>query len=471
MSSTKNPALSGAIVPTFFYYAVAAMVGLIAITTTSLVDGAFVGNYVGADALAAISLLLPCFTVLYAVALMFAIGGSVGAGIHIGEGDEESASAVFSQTLIATATVATLFALVSQGFEAPLYRLLNVPPALVPLVAEYFDVIRWVLIVQLTTMVLYYFVRADGHPILATSALIVGSLSNIGFVALFVIHFEMGIAGSAYGTAISQVIQCGVLCSYFFSPSRTLRFVFKQTRWSELARAAYNGVAEFINEISVGVIMWLLNDLLLERLGVDGVAAFSVVNYYIFLSLMLSYGIADALHLLVSQNYGAGHRERIRRFLGVALACSLSLGVTLALVILVGRNSVTGWFLTTEDAGIAERASQLILVIWPLFLVNVTNVIFSCYLTAVHRPGPSASIALLRGLLLPASLLVALLLVLERWSSLGDLSEGSFLAALPLAEWLTFCVGVVLCHRSRPAALSLRVASESDENELVLQAP
>ena len=56
---------------------------------------------------------------------------------------------------------------------------------------------------------------------------------------------------------------------------------------------------------------------------------------------------------------------------------------------------VTGVFLTREDADIAERAAALVLVVWPLFIVNSTNIIFSCYLTAVERPGPSASIALI----------------------------------------------------------------------------
>jgi putative MATE family efflux protein len=466
-----NRALSGSVLPTFFYYATASMLGLIAITTTSLVDGAFVGNYVGADALAAVSLLVPCFTVLFAIALMLAIGGSVGAGTHIGEGDEAGASAVFSQTLLATLAFSSLFALASYGFEQPLYRLLSVPDNLEPLVREYFDVIRWVLVVQLTTMVLYYFVRADGHPVLATTALVIGSASNIALDAFFVIYLEMGLAGSAYGTALSQLIQGGVLCYYFFSKSRSLQLVARQTDWSKLARSAYNGVSELINELSVGVIMWLLNVRLLARLGVDGVAAFSVVNYYIFLSLMLSYGIADALHLLVSQNYGAGNRERIRQFASTAFVCSLVLGSALALVLLVWRDSFTGWFLTADDAMIAAQASQLVLVIWPLFVVNTANVILSCYLTAIHQPAPSATIAILRGLLLPAGLLIAFDALQDRAPFLSDLSSWAFLAALPLAEWLTFVVGLWLCRRHRPAALELAPAPQADADALALQAP
>jgi Na+-driven multidrug efflux pump len=142
MNTTTNAALDGPVMRTFFYYMFASMLGLIAITTTSVVDGIFVGNYVGGAALASVSLLLPCFTAVYAVALALAIGGSVASGTHIGEGDGVAASAVFSQTLIATLSFAGLFALASYGFERQLYGLLSVPHELLPLVDEYFGVIR-----------------------------------------------------------------------------------------------------------------------------------------------------------------------------------------------------------------------------------------------------------------------------------------------------------------------------------------
>lgn len=455
MSHSNKRALTGRILPTFFYYAFTSTIGLIALTTANLVDGVFVGRYLGGQALAAITLLLPIFTLLFAVALMFAIGGSVAAGKWMGAGDEEQASNVFSQTLMATMAISLGFALVSYEFEDSLYRALNVPAELVPLVAEYFGIIRWVLGLQLTTMVLYYFVRADDHPLLATVALLIGAFGNIALDALFIIHFQMGLRGAAYAVAISQIVQAGVLCTYFFSQKRSLRFLPKQRRWRQLVEVAFNGVSEFINEISAGIIFWLLNLLLLARLGVNGLAAFSIVSYFIYLSLMLSYGIADALHLLTSQNFGSGNQERIRKFLTTAIMASLGIGIALALSIYWGRSHLAGWFLDSDDSAIAESAIQLVLVIWPLFLVNGTNVIFSCYLTAIQKPKPSAAIAILRGLILPAGLLLLLNRLLESWSFPRQFSEWFFLAALPLAEWSTFALALWLAFRNRPSSLGL----------------
>lgn len=459
MSSTGNAAQTGAILPTFFYYMFASMLGLLAITTTSLIDGMFVGNYVGGNALASVTLLLPCLTTLYAVALALAIGGSVAAGTHIGEGDENAASAVFSQTLMATFAFAALFALTTYACEGLLLAVLRVPVPLRPLVEQYFGVFRWVLVVQLTTMVLYYFVRADGHPMLATAALVAGSASNICLCALFVGKWGLGLVGAAYATAISQVVQAVVLSTYFFSRGRILKFVWRQHQWSRLVRAGYNGVAEFINEVSAGIIFWLLNYLLLDRSGVEGVAAFSVVNYYTFLSLMLSYGIADALHLLVSQNYGSGNLQRVRQFLTTALACATTLGATLAFALAGWGAPISSWFLGEHDAAIAVRAVQLTTLVWPLYLANASNIIISCYLTAVHRPGPSAVIALMRGLALPALLLVTFHALPNYWAFAAPLLGSSFLVALPVAEWVTLGLALGLCSRYRPASLLVSAPS------------
>ncbi len=452
----SNPALSGRIIPTFFYYVIPSIIGLVAITTANLVDGVFVGNYVGASALASITLQIPYFTFLIALSLMIAIGGSVRAGKYIGENNVPAASAIFSKSLIAALVVNIVFAIASVVFEKSLYALLNAPVDIQPLIDEYFNVIRWVFILQLSTMVLYYFVRADGHPILATTALVSGALINIVLDAWFIIYCEMGLAGAAYATGIAQIIQCSVLLYYFLSSKRTLHFSLLQKQWLEIFKAAFNGLSEFINEISVGLLFLLLNTLLITRLGIDGVAAFSIVNYFIFLSVMLCYGIADALHLLISQNYGAQQYKRIKNFLTIAIFSALSLGSLLICILLFWQEYAISWFLKSDSTHIAQLTGQLLLIMWPLFLVNGINIVLSSYLTALHQPKPSAIISLSRSLVLPACLLIFLYFMLQD-RKIDQLltTDWSFLIALPLAEWMTFILAIVICYHYKPRPVDI----------------
>jgi Na+-driven multidrug efflux pump len=452
MSHGEHDVFDGPVLRTFVYYAMPSLIGLVAISTASIVDGMFVSRFVGADALAAVTLLLPYFTALFGVSLMLAMGGSVQAGRSLGEGDLASASAMFSKSLIAVVLLSGAAAVVSNIYDQTLYRLLGAPPQLFPLMRGYFRVISAALVVQLGTLVVYYFVRLDGRPVLATTAVVSGAVTNIVLNALFVGYLAYGVRGAAWATALAQLLQLGVLLSHFVSGKSKLRFSLAQRDFGKLWRSAYIGVSELVNEVSVGIVALVVNWLMVSRIGVHGVAAFTVVNYTTFASLMVYYGAADALHLLVSQNLGAGNLARARAFLRCALVCVAGFGALLAGSLLAFGDSWLHLFAAGESTEVTTQAAAFLSVIWPLLLFNGANVVFTVYLAALQRPGAASLLAVSRSLVLPAALLVALAL----WAP-----SLPFLLALPLAEGATLLLGLTLLRRVAPeGAPTLTPAAE-----------
>lgn len=442
--ASSDRILSGAVIPTFFYFVIPSIAALLALTTANLVDGLFIGNFVGADALAAINFLIPYLALVFGLALMLAIGGSVRAGKFLGEKNSQAASAIFSKCVITVVVFALVMASINLLFSRWIFSALGAPESLHPLMRDYFHIIACFLPAQLLSVVLYYFIRADGKPVMATVALTSGALGNMVLDALFIGYFQWGIAGAAWATGLSQLLQLSILCCYFWQPSRRLHFQFRQTQWTEVRQAAFNGISEFVNEMSGGLVILVVNWLLVTRIGVDGVSAFTVINYCLFASLMIFYGIADAMQLLVAQNFGARQVQRIRQFMFTSVVAILTLGGVLIALLLGGRAHWVGWFVSAHETAVIALAADFILVIWPIFLVNGLNVLLSSYLTAIHRPASSATIALLRSLILP----ISLLMLLSWW-----LPDYSLLIALPLAEWLTFLVALLLFFRFKPAAL------------------
>lgn len=433
-----SPILQGAIFPTLVRYAIPSILGLLAITTASIVDGIFVGRFVSSDALAAVNLMIPYLTLVFGLALMIAIGGAVRAGRSLGAGHHDQASGVFSRCMFSVVAMALLFLIPGLLFDGSVLTLLGAPEHLHETMRPYFRWLSVVLVLQLTSMVLYYFVRMDGQPGLATLALSVGAVANILLDALFIIHFELGLVGAAWATGLAQLLQLAVLTRYFRRPGRKLRFMLRPGQWRDMFKVAYNGVSEFINECSGGVVILVLNWLLVSRLGVDGIAAFTVVNYTIFLSLMIYYGIADAVHLLVSQNLGAGQAGRIRGFMSSAFLMVACVAVVLVSVLLAGGDWLIGLFLQGADSSVLEQSHDFIAAVWPLFLVNGLNVCLSIYLTAMHQPLPSLVVALSRSLVLPVGLLFAIATLFP---------QVSILVALPIAEWVTFALALG-CYRA-----------------------
>ncbi|PSV67938.1 MATE family efflux transporter [Photobacterium angustum] len=435
---TYNKVTQGPIISTFFLFAFPALIALLAITTASLVDGIFVGKYLGPQALAAINILIPYITFMFALGLMVAIGGTVTAGKFIGEGNYKEANGIFTLSLISIFLFATLMAIISLFFNETLFLFLGVDEQLTPLTQAYFQVISVVLTIQLTTMVLYYFVRADGFPTLATTALVLGSVINIMLDVLFLGYFKWGIQSAAWATGIAQIIQLLVLCTFFTKKQRLIKFQLCYSSVKPYFRGLLNGISEYINEISVGIVIFTIHWLLMKEQGNTAISGFAVANYMLFISMMLFYGIIDALHILVSQNYGARNFTRINQFMLLATITVISISTLLILSALSVSDLITKLFIENTESDAYQLALSYIGVIWPCFIFSGINVLLSCYFTAMHCPLQSSIIALSRGLVLPVSLLLLFT---------NFIPSIPFLFALPIAELSAFIIALTLYLR------------------------
>ncbi|MCY3640157.1 MAG: MATE family efflux transporter [Gammaproteobacteria bacterium] len=438
-----SQALQGAVVPTFFKYLGLDVLGLIAMTSAMLVDGLFIGNYVGVTALAAVNLIIPISTLLFGVGMMLSIGGSVRAGKYLGEDDKPAASAIFSKTLVFMALYGAAAIALALTFEEALFTGLGASPEIFPAMSEYYRIIMPFLLAQLIVLALYYFIRLDGYPNLVATALTIGALVNILLDYLFIGRFGWGLTGAAFATGISQALPLPVMMIYFSKPGRRLRFALRQRNWKEVFQAAYNGISEFINEVAGGIVVLILNWMLLQRIGVYGVAAMTVVNYSMLLGYMMFFAISDTIQVMISQNFGARDAARMTAFLKTAFSTIGMLSAIFITVLLTVSEPIIRLFVDEQDsAATVAMATEFVTYIWPLFLFAGVNILLSGYLTAIHRPLQSGTVAICHSLILPAAFLA-----LAYWL----LADQRFVVALPAAEAATCILAVALFLWHLPA--------------------
>jgi putative MATE family efflux protein len=436
-----NTVLTGSVLASFFRLWLPSLAGIMAMTTANIVDGIFIGNHVGATALAAVNLIIPFFGILFGITFMLTMGGAVRAGTYIGEANTTAAGAIFSKTLLAALVLALLVTVFGLLFETSLLRALGGNEHVLLLMQTYFRIIMGFAWAHLLTVVMYFFVRVDGYPGLAAMALILGSAVNLVLDYLFIARFGWGIAGAAWATGISQALPLLVLCGYFLFPQRRLIFNPRQTKWRELFSSAFNGLSECINEISASIIALLLNWMFMMRFGVSGVAAITVVNYMMIIGLMMIFSLGDAGGIFISQNYGAGKVRRIRRFLLICLVATLLLASVCIWLLVFHPAPLVRVFLKAEDQDVIHLTIGLLGFFWPVFAVNGLNLVISSYLTALHLPVQSSIIALARSLVLPVILLLILFYGFPKLP---------FILAIPLAELITFVLAACFLARFFP---------------------
>lgn len=444
VANKKFDPLTGDIVPVFFRYAIPSIIGMIAVTSAGVIDGIFIGNFIGATALAAINITMPVFAIYSAVVLMLVTGGSVICGKHLGEGDLEAASEIFTKTTVAILAMGLSITVVCLIFLDPVISLLGANEELHGLVRDYMLIIVVAAPLLIMGLNLDFFVRVDGRPVLASVTLVGYALVNIALDWLFIVHLEWGIKGAAWATAIADGCIFFVLISHWFHPACNLKFHLTRGGWKRVLHAAWNGLSEFANEASIGLVTLMFNWVMITRLGVVGVAAFTIISYLLYIGLQMCYGISESLQPTVSKNLGAKNSHRIVRFTLTAVIASFVIGLGVCLVFFFAPVAVISLFLREGEQQTIDIALEFISLFWPAFLFNGMNITLASYFTALHKPLQSAAIALSRSLVLPA----LGLLLLPIW-----LGETGIYIAVPLAEALTFILALVLVHLNRPSQI------------------
>ena len=419
----------------FFQYLIPSVLGMLAISSASIVDGYFIGNYVGDLGLAAINISLPIFSLLFGLSLMLGIGGSVTSGKLIGEKDIKNASIIFTKTVICIISFSVIVcSFLFINIETILY-ILGSNEDLTNISIEYMSILLLFLPFLMIGVVLDYFVRVDGRPNLAFIALLSSGVINVVLDWFLIVYLEKGIFGAALATGISELALIFILLPHFFSKKATLKFVKPIGSYIEIMKAAYNGASEFINEMSVGITILIFNYIMIKTFSVEGVSAFAIINYLLWIGIMISYGISDSLQPLISKNFGAKEDKRIENFLKIAFITTSFVGFLMIILILFIPEQLANLFLEDSNSETKQLVLDFAKFIWIAFLFNGANLILSAYFTAVHKPLQSIFIAISRSLIFPVIFIATLPFVFDK--------NGIFLA-IPMAEALTFIIAIIL---------------------------
>lgn len=425
----------------FFQYSIPSVLGMLAISSASIVDGFFIGNYVGDFGLAAINISFPIFSLLFGFALMLAIGSSVVSGKLIGQGDIKNASIIFSKTMICI----TLFSFITCSILflniETILHLFGADENLTKIAIEYLSVILIFIPFLMIGVVLDYFVRVDNRPNLAFIALLSSAVINVILDWFMIVYLQKGILGAALATGISQLALLFILLPHFFSKKATLKFVKPIGSYMQIIKASYNGASEFVNEISVGITTLIFNYIMIKTFSVEGVAAFAVINYLLMIGIMISFGISDSLQPIISKNFGAKENKRIEEFLKIAFITTGLVGVVMVLLLLFVPDTLANIFLEDNNYKTKQIVLNFATFIWIAFLFNGFNLVISAYLTAIHKPLASMMIALSRSFIFPVYFIFTLPFLLN--------TQGIFLA-IPMAEAFTFILALFLFRKFSP---------------------
>lgn len=305
----------GSITRLILRYSYQAALGLIAIALYNIVDRLFLGHYTGADGLGAVGLTFPFTTVVVSFGTLIGVGGASLISRLLGAQRKQDAEGVLGMCIL----MMIVFSAV--GTAAGLWKLdffvkaMGASDHLAPLVATYTRILLYGLPFNLSSFALNYMVRAEGRPGYAMKTLAIGSFANIVLDWLFISHFEMGVAGAAWGTMLAQVTAFIWVAAFYVFKKGILGISRRSMRfdWPAIREISLLGASPFSMNIFYTLTMVLFNNMV-NRIGGD--LAVSAMGIFFCLDNMIYipvYGIGEGLQPIVGFNYGAEKYDRVKR--------------------------------------------------------------------------------------------------------------------------------------------------------------
>lgn len=379
-------------------FALPAIIAMILTSLITVVDGFFIGNYVGKEGLAAVNLGLPIIYLFLAIGLMVSVGGIAIAGMALGAGEIKKCKDVFNQTICTVTVITILLSVIMYFCIQPLLGLLNADAQ----VSSYFKDYYYVLLLQLPLMVINsscsMFIRGEGNPQYYMKVSILTLIIN-GLLDYFFVRFlDWGVRGVAAASLIATVV--GLMWVLFYFRKKATVYTFQRFRFSRetLVKTFLNGSSEFVGEMSLSISMFAYNYVILKYTGVDGVSAFTIVGYLSYIFSMVLIGFGQGASPLISFTYGARERALAIKLRKLTNQMVLGAGILTFLLVLIGRQWYGGLFVKSEAVEQMVQSGMLLFAI--SFLFSGINTITSFYFTSIGKAMESAIISSARGLVL-----------------------------------------------------------------------
>ena len=248
----------------FIKCAIPATLSMIFSGIYSIADGIFVGRCIGADALAAVNLVMPLIMISFALAEMIAVGSSVQIAMLLGQKEKELADRTFSVCIKVILGISVIIGLIFFFLSKPILMLMGTEGMAFQYSIEYIRVYA-----VFSQLIIVYFaadnyLRICGKQNYSMALNIATSVLNIVLDFLLLVVWKQGVWAAAFTSCISMALGTVMALCPFFRNKLELKFVKGWISAKHFVKLVANGSSEFFANIASSIFSFILNIVLLS---------------------------------------------------------------------------------------------------------------------------------------------------------------------------------------------------------------
>ena len=407
-ASTKQESLF----PLFFRYVSANVLGMIGFSCYILADTFFIARGIGADALAALNLALPAYSLMNGTGLMIGMGAAARYSLSAAQPKDKIHQTIFTHAPYLSIPAIAIFSAAGALIPGQIAHVLGANGETIGYATDYLRVLLIFSPLFLGNNLLTCFVRNDGAPGLSMAGMITGSLTNIVLDYVFVYPLGMGMTGAAIATATAPVVSMAVLSAHFIKKNNRFRVLsgvhFSGKCWLDICAL---GVSSLISELSSGIVIIVFNFLILSLNGNTGVAAYGIIANIALVLVAVFTGIAQGIQPIVSKCAAAGNMKdssensAVRSIRRYALISALLLALIAYTAVTVWSVPIADLFNRDHNPALTEIAAGGMKIYFISLFFSGINIVTASFLSSADRPKRAFAVSILRCfvLIIPAA--------------------------------------------------------------------
>ena len=424
---------SGSVGRLLFKLAVPAIVAQVINVLYNMVDRMYIGHLpeIGETALTGVGVCFPLITAISAFAALVSMGGAPRASIFLGRGDKETAEKILGNCATALVVVGVALTAVFFAFGYQLLGLFGASSQTIGYAWQYFSIYLVGTIFVQASLGLNAFINAQGYTMVGMLTVVIGAVLNIILDPILMFGFDMGVAGAALATIISQAVSAAFtvwfLCSkrsYLRLKASNLRLVGK-ILWPSIAL----GLSPFVMQLTESVISICFNTQLQIYGGDIAVGAMTILSSVMQFAMLPLQGLTQGAQPITSFNFGAGKMDRVVKAFRILLISCLTYATALWAICEFAPQLVIGIF-TPVDGTLGVYTRSALRIYMAASLLFGAQIACQQTFVALGKAGISLFLAVLRKIIL----LVPLIFLLPRVLPIAQ--DTAVFLAEPVADTL-----------------------------------
>ena len=406
----------------------------------NIVDRIYIGHIPGDGpmALTGVGVCMPIIMIVSAFAALVSTGGAPRASISMGRGDQKSAENILGNCFCLQLLVSAVLTAVLLIWNRDFLMAFGASENTISYAVSYMNIYAVGTIFVQLTLGMNAFITAQGFAKIGMLSVLIGAVLNIVLDPIFIFGLGMGVRGAAAATVLSQAVSCIWVLSFLMGKKTFLRI---RAKYMSLNPKVFLpcialGLATFIMQSSESVISVCFNSSLLNYGGDIAVGAMTILTSVMQFAMLPLQGLGQGAQPIISYNYGAGNKSRVKKAYFLLLKSSLFYSCLLWGGIILFPTGFASIF--TSDPQLVEFSAMALRIYMAVMFIFGIQMACQMTFTSIGNAKASISVAVVRKFvpLLPLIYLLPRILPMDQTKAVY-LSE-------PIADTLAVTFTVIL---------------------------